>query len=297
MSTLFGTLEAGGTKFLCAVGTGPDDVRDIERVPTSSPEETLSAVIAYFQSAIRRHGPLAALGVASFGPADIDPASPQFGSILATPKPGWSNTAIVKPLQNALSLPIGFDTDVNGAALAESVWGAAQGLDCATYVTVGTGIGGGSVVNGRTVHGLRHPEIGHFYPPRHPADLDFPGCCPFHGACYEGLASGPAIERRWGVSLSHLSADHEAHAIIAYYLGHLATTLQGVLSSRRIIFGGGVCHAPGLIARIRAAAMELGAGYFCDPAALETLIVPPGLGDKAGLLGGIRLAQLACQAA
>lgn len=287
----FGALEAGGTKFLCAVGSSPADLRDIVRIPTTTPAETMARVVAYFRAAAQKAGGLDAVGIASFGPADLDPASPHWGHIRATPKPGWSHADIAGPIVSALGVPVGFDTDVNGAALAESAWGAAQGLDVATYVTVGTGIGAGTVVDGRPIHGLAHPEVSHFYPPHHPKDRDFAGTCPFHGDCLEGLACGPAIAKRWGASLSELPADHEAHDIVAFYLGHLCLVLQAVLSPRRIVMGGGVIAAHGLLDRVRAACRQLGGGYFDDTAALDDIIVPPGLGDRAGLLGAIRLAD------
>jgi len=289
----FGAIEAGGTKFLCAVGSSPEDLCEPVRIATSSPAETIKDVLSYFDGALRKYGPLQAIGIASFGPADVDRNSPRWGTILDTPKPGWSGTDLVRPLVEAFGVPVGFDTDVNGAALSEYRWGAAAGCDVATYVTVGTGIGGGTVVNGRPVHGLRHPEVGHLFPPRHVEDLAFGGLCPFHGDCLEGLASGPAIEKRWGASLSDLPPDHIAHEVIAFYLAHLAISLQAVLSPRLIVFGGGVFDTPGLIDRVREMTGRLGAGYFSDPQTADGLIAAPMLGSRSGLLGAILLAEAA----
>ena len=289
----FGAIEAGGTKFLCAVGSSPADLHDQVRIPTTSPADTLQAVLSYFHETVRKHGSLDAIGIASFGPADVDRKSPRWGTILDTPKPGWSGTDLVRPLVEAFGVPVGFDTDVNGAALSEYTWGAAMGSDVATYVTVGTGIGGGTVVDGRPIHGLRHPEVGHLFPPRHPEDLAFEGICPFHGDCLEGLASGPAIERRWGAALSDLPPDHLAHDVIAFYLAHLAISLQAVLSPRRIVFGGGVFDSPGLIEKVRETVGLLGAGYFSDPHTADALIAGPMLGSRSGLLGAILLAETA----
>ena len=284
---LFGCIEAGGTKFVLGIGTGPHDIRATARIPTTSPAETLEAAIAWF----RAQPPLAALGIASFGPVDLDPASPRWGYITATTKPGWDDTNMAGAFGRALDLPVGFDTDVNGAILGEHRWGAAQGCDVAVYITVGTGIGGGAMVGGRPVHGRGHPEMGHVRPARHPDDSDFAGICPFHGDCFEGLASGPAIQARWGASLSELAPDHPAHAITAWYLGQLCVTLQAVLAPQRIILGGGVMATPGLIARVRDAAARASGGYFGTGS--DAVIVPPGLGDRSGLLGALALAERA----
>jgi len=286
----FGAIEAGGTKFLCAIGSSPDRLGTPKRIPTTSPTETLAEVTAYFEEQIRRDGPLDAIGIASFGPAGVRTGAPGWGRILSTPKPGWSDIDLAGPLKDAFGIPVGFDTDVNGAALAEYRWGAAKGCDVATYITVGTGIGGGTVVGGRAVHGSRHPEVAHFFPRRHEADLAFAGVCPFHDDCVEGLASGSAIARRWGTSLSELPQDHIAHDIVAYYLGQLVTVLQAVLSPQRIVIGGGVSGTPGLLPRISRVAEALGNSYFGDAAQILTT---PGLGERAGLLGAVILAEQA----
>ncbi len=293
----FGAIEAGGTKFVCAVGSSPQDLSVAERIPTTDPEETMAKVTAYFREEVLRSGPLHAIGIASFGPAGVRPGAADWGRILKTPKRGWSQTSLVQPLTAAFGVPLGFDTDVNGAALAEYRWGAARDCNIATYVTVGTGIGGGTTVNGRAIHGLRHPEVGHFLPRRHPDDVAFEGTCPFHGDCLEGLASGPAIAERWGASLSHLPQNHIAHEMIAYYLGQLVVALQAVLSPRRIVFGGGVSNTPGLLDRVAHAAKDLGNGYFGDAADVDALVVAPGIGQQSGLLGALHLAEKAWQRA
>jgi fructokinase len=226
--------------------------------------------------------------LATFGPVGLDPQSVEWGHILQTPKAGWSNVDLAGPLKQTFGCPIVVDTDVNGAALAESLWGAGRGHDVVLYFTVGTGIGGGAVIHGRTLRGEGHPEMGHIRLPRHPDDMDFAGTCPFHGCCLEGLASGPAILARWGKSLSELEPDHPAHQIIAWYLAHTAVTMQAIFEPGRIIFGGGVMATPGLIERVTQQASQLGGGYFRSDA-LQT-IARPGLGDNAGLLGALAVA-------
>lgn len=289
---LFGCVEAGGTKFVLGVARDPHTILRTARIPTTTPQETLTAARAFFAEAQGEWGAFDALGIASFGPVDLDRSSPDWGRIVDTPKPGWSGTDLVGPFAAALYCPVGLDTDVNGAILAESLWGAAVGADIAVYVTVGTGIGGGALVEERPVHGSRHPEMGHMLPRRHPEDRDFAGICPFHGDCLEGLASGPAIAARWGASLSDLDANHPAHDITAYYLAQLVVAQQALLSPRRIVLGGGVFGTPGLLDRVRHEAARLANGYF-GTEDYATLIVAPGLDDRAGLLGALALAQRA----
>lgn len=289
---LYGCIEAGGTKFVLGVARGPDEVLRTARVPTTAPAETIGAALDFLTRARDDLGGYDAFGIASFGPVDLDRASPTWGHVLSTPKPGWTGADLAGAFGRAFDCPVGFDTDVNGAILSESLWGAAAGADVAVYVTVGTGIGGGALVDGRTVHGSRHPEMGHFLPRRHPDDRDFAGVCPFHGDCLEGLASGPAIMARWGASLSDLPSHHPGHAIIADYLAQLVVAQQAILSPRRIVLGGGVMGTPGLLDGVRARAGELAAGYFGDGDPAQ-LIVAPGLGDRAGLLGALALAQRA----
>lgn len=291
---LYGCIEAGGTKFILGIVTDTREVLATLRLPTEAPSVTIPAALAFFREGAAGHGPYTAFGIASFGPVDVDRRSPTWGHVVDTPKPDWSHIDLAGPFAKAFDCPVGFDTDVNGAALAESLWGAAMGADIATYVTVGTGIGGGAIVEGQPIHGHRHPEMGHFRPDRHPRDIQFGGVCAFHGACLEGLASGPAIIARWGASLSDLPADHEAHDIIAYYLAQLVVAQQALLSPRRLIFGGGVMATPGLLQRVRAQAAILAADYFGVAAPdYDALVVSPALGDQAGLMGALALAQRA----
>lgn len=283
MAGTLGAVEAGGTKFVCAIGSGPHDLIRTT-FPTTTPGETLGQVVEFFCGHAREH-PLAALGVASFGPVDLDAQSPTFGFITSTPKPGWSNVDICGVLQRGLGVPVAFDTDVNGAALAEARWGAARGLDNILYVTVGTGIGGGALVHGSPVHGLVHPEMGHILIPQDPED-SFSGACPFHGNCFEGLASGLAMELRWGAKAEALASDHPAWGLEARYLALGLANLVCVLSPRRIVIGGGVMRNPNLLPLIRKRLKECLGGYVQTPE-----IVPPLLGDDAGVLGGIALAE------
>ncbi len=292
---LFAGIEAGGTKFVCAAGSGPDDLRAEIQFPTTTPQETLARVVDFLQGAQREHGPLAAIGVAAFGPLDPDPASPTFGYITSTPKPGWAHTDFAGALRHHFDLPIAFDTDVNGAALGEWRWGAAQGLDTFIYLTIGTGIGGGGMVRGHLLHGLIHPEMGHIRLTQHQDDT-FPGICPYHGNCLEGLASGPAIERRWGQKAQDLPPEHPAWDFEADYLAQALHTFICTLSPQRIILGGGVMNQAHLFPRIRQRVQHSLNGYVQSPAILtdiDTYIVPPGLGGRAGVLGAIALAEAA----
>jgi fructokinase len=286
---LFGCIEAGGTKFVAGIASGPTAIIEMARFPTTTPKETIGATISWLAQASVRHGALSGVGIASFGPVELDRSVATWGSIGASPKPGWSHSPFASSVGEALSIPVGFDTDVNGAAIAEARWGAGQGQKISVYVTIGTGIGAGAIVNGVPLQGLTHPEMGHVRPPRHPDDTAFAGVCPFHGDCLEGLASGPAIVARWGQSLSDLPANHPGHAIIAWYLAHFANTLQSIMEPGRIILGGGVMQTPGLLEATRAEAHRIGAAYYRGNA--EDVLVRPALGDKAGLLGGLALAM------
>lgn len=290
--TAFGGIEAGGTKFICAVGTGPDDLRAEIRFPTTTPEEALGRAIAFFQDQAKKE-PLTAVGIASFGPVDPNPNSPSFGYITTTPKAGWANIDFAGAIKQALDVPVGFDTDVNGAALGEYRWGAAQGLDTFIYLTIGTGLGGGGLVNGQLMHGLIHPEMGHILTPRHPDD-DFAGICPYHGHCLEGMTTGPALEKRWGQPGQTLPADHPAWELEAYYLAQGLVNFICTLSPQRIIMGGGVMEQRHLFPMIRQQVQTLLNGYVQSSAILEQIdryIVPPRLGNKAGILGAIALAE------
>ena len=239
---------------------------------------------------------MAAIGVGTFGPVDPNPKSPKFGYITTTPKPGWAQTDFVGALRAAFDLPIGFDTDVNAAALGEYRWGAAQGLDTFLYITIGTGIGGGAMVEGNLLHGLIHPEMGHIHLP-HDWDRDpYAGFCPYHGDCFEGLAAGPAIEGRWGQRAETLPADHPAWGLEAEYIAKALSSYVITLSPQKIILGGGVMEAPGLFPMVRKKTQQILNGYVQMPEILEEIdsyIVPPGLGNKAGVLGAIALAQQA----
>jgi fructokinase len=290
-SPLLGSLELGGTKAVVAVARNPLQPLMRQRIATGDPEATLSDVVAFFRHAAAEHGPVEALGIASFGPIDIRRGSPDWGRMGRTPKPGWTGAEIGGRLERELDCPLALDTDVNGAGLAEARWGAGQGLDIA-YLTVGTGIGGGLIIGGTPVHGAMHPEIGHVRLRRHPDD-PFPGRCPFHGDCAEGLASGPAIMDRFGATLEGLGADHPFRGILADYLGQLCATLALVACPERIVIGGGVMVAGGLHAEVEQAAADWLAFYVPLP---KLFIVPPALGEDAGLVGGFALAQDRLQA-
>ncbi len=286
---LYGAIEAGGTKWMCAVGTGPDQIAAHTTFPTTTPAETLGHAIDF----LRPHT-IDALGVGSFGPVDVHHSSPTWGYITTTPKPGWVNTDVAPMLQQTLGVPVHFDTDVNTAALGEHRWGAAQGLDTFTYFTVGTGIGGGVLANGKLLHGVLHPESGHMRLPHDRVRDPFPGVCPFHGDCWEGLASGPALDRRWGQRGETLPADHPAWELEAHYLALALVNVICVLSPQRIIMGGGVMQQSQLFPLLRQNVQQLLNGYLQVPALLDAIdayIVPPALGNRAGVFGALALAQ------
>ncbi len=275
--SLYGAIEAGGTKFVVAVGESPEEPRQIERIPTTAPGETIAAVVDYF----RARGPLDALGVATFGPVDFST-----GSISTTPKLAWRNYPLRDALAKALCVPVGLETDVNGAALGEARCGAGRGLSDLIYVTVGTGIGGGALVGGRLVHGLMHSEMGHLLVRRAPGELDgFKGVCPYHGDCLEGMACGPAIQARWGARAETLPKDHPAWLVEADYLAQACFQMACVLSPQAIVLGGGVMEQAQLFSLIRTRTAELCQGYLKLPA-----IVPPGLRYPA-LSGALALAR------
>ena len=287
---VLGGVELGGTKVACLAGTGPDDVRSETRISTGDPATTLAAVVAFFVA-----NPVEALGIASFGPVELRRRHPDWGRVTRTPKPGWDGADVAGALRRGLGVPVGFDTDVNGAALGEGRWGAARGLGSFLYVTVGTGIGGGAVSGGRLVTGLVHPEMGHIAVPRVAGD-DFAGVCPFHGDCLEGLACGPALAARFGVRLE--DADDgvraEAAALAAAYLALGLRSLVYALAPERVVLGGGVAGLPGLVDGVGAALRRELAGYpglpeHDDPA----FVVAPELGARAGVLGALVLAEQA----
>jgi len=289
--TLFGGIEAGGTKFVCAVGTGPGDLRVRTSFPTTTPAETIAHAIAFFK---QQPEMVAAVGIGAFGPVDPNPASPTYGYITSTPKLAWQNTDIRGAITRSLGVPVGFDTDVNVAAIGEHRWGASQDVNSSLYVTVGTGIGGGVLVGGKPLHGALHPEVGHILVRRDPAEDPFPGICPFHGDCLEGLAAGPAVGARWQAPAQTLPPEHPAWPLEARYLALGLISMIYVLSPERIILGGGIMQQPHLFPLIRAQVQQLLNGYLKYPAVQEGIdgyIVPPGLGSDAGVLGSIALAE------
>jgi fructokinase len=287
---VFGGIETGGSKWECAIGTGPDDLRATETVPTTTPVETIGRAVAFFE----RKGPVDAIGIGSFGPVDGKPSSPSWGHITTTPKPGWANTDVGQEVHRRLSVPVAFDTDVNAAALGEQRWGAAQGLDTFCYITIGTGIGGGGMAGGNLLHGLLHPEFGHLRIPHDTGVDPFPGVCPFHGDCWEGLASGPAIEARWGRPPEELAGRDDVWELEAHYVALGLVCVICVLSPERIVLGGGVGTAPGLLSRVRPCVVALLNGYLAAPAVTEEIddyLVPPRLATRSGVLGAIALAE------
>jgi fructokinase len=290
---IFGGIEGGGTKFVCAVGSGPDNILAEVRFPTTTPQETLTQVIDFFKQQEINFGRLSSIGFACFGPLDPKLDSPTYGQILPTTKPNWTGADVVGMLRSAFEIPICFDTDVNGAALGESKWGNARGLDTFIYLTIGTGIGGGAYVEGKLLHGLIHPEMGHIPVPHDRSRDPFQGACPFHGDCFEGLACGVAIEKRWGQRGDTLPADHPAWDLEAEYVANALASYSYTLSPQRIIIGGGVGQLPHLLSRVRQRTQDLINGYIQSSFILENIesyIVPPGLGNRAGVLGALALA-------
>ena len=281
---MIGGIEAGGTKFVLAVGPSSGTITARCSIPTGDPATTLAEAAAWFAA----QGQVTALGIGSFGPVDLDPTSPSWGHITNTPKAGWANCDIAGYFARTMGVPVGFDTDVNAAALAEHA-AAGKGGGSLAYLTIGTGIGGGLVLGGACVHGIAHPEMGHIYPRRRAEDHDFPGICPHHGDCLEGLASGPAIAARWGASLSQLRFDHPAHAVIADYIAQACHMLFASIAVGEVVIGGGVANTPGLVERVAARARELDAGYL--PGGMRHAIIRPRLGSDAGITGALMLAE------
>jgi fructokinase len=293
---LWGAIEAGGTKVRCAVARGAGEVVLTRRIATTDPEQTLDAILAFFDEAQAAQGEITAFGVGSFGPLDLNLRSPTYGHILATPKRGWSGTDLVGPLHRRFAKPVAIDTDVNAAALAEIEVGAGRGLRSLAYVTVGTGVGGGSIIAGETVRGLWHPEMGHISVRRDPRDSGFAGVCPFHGDCLEGLVCGPAIRARWGAALDQIDPAREALGIIGGYLGQLAANIALMLCCERIVLGGGVMSGGALLPHIRSSTRSLLNDYLPTDALrgdMGQYITAPGLGEDSGLTGAILLAQRA----
>lgn len=281
-----GAIEAGGTKFVCGIGNDRGEIAESISFPTGDPQTTLGRVIAYF-----KEKQADAIGIGSFGPIDIRKDSPTYGYVTTTPKPGWGNFDFLGTLRREFQVPFGWDTDVNAAAFGEATWGAARGLESCLYYTVGTGVGIGVYSEGKLVHGLIHPEGGHVLTRRHPDD-DFAGACPFHGDCLEGMASGPALEKRWQVKGHELPADHPAWEIEAFYLAQSIAGAILLLSPEKVILGGGVMQQAQLYPLIREAVKRNLNGYLNAGAILEHIddyIVPPGLGQQAGLCGALAL--------
>ncbi len=292
---LLAGIEAGGTKYVCAVARDPQNVLAEARFPTGEPGSTVAQAVEFFRSAAEEHGPIEAMGIGTFGPADINPRSPGYGGILTTPKQGWSGFNLVASLREGMGqpVPIAFETDVNAAAVGEAEFGVAQHKRNVCYITVGTGIGGGFLHDGQPLHGRMHSEIGHMLMPNLETEYDIPnpgGVCPFHDHCIEGYASGPAIEKRWGQSGFDLDADHPAWELEARYLAHGAVNLTAAWSPDIIVIGGGVPQQEGLIEKIRTSFTEL-AGAYWDLPPVEEYLQNPGLDQQAGIIGALCLAQ------
>jgi len=290
MTKLYGGMEGGGTKFVCAVGTGPSKIVEEIRFPTTSPIETLDHAVAFF-----KNFDLAAIGLASFGPLDLTPDSPTYGSITATPKPGWAGTNVLAPFQNAFRVPTAFDLDVNAAAFGEYTLNPEnQSLDSLVYFTIGTGIGAGFIINRKVTHGLSHPEAGHMRLPHDRKKDPFPGICPFHGDCFEGMCCGPALARRWRKPAETLPDNHPAWNLEAMYIAYALVNIILTVSPQRIVLGGGVMGHKQLFPSIRNKVRVLLNGY---PAlsiligSMEDYIVPPGLGSRSGVLGALAMAK------
>ncbi len=288
---LYGALEAGGTKMVCAIGNENGEILEQVKFPTETPETTMPQIFDYFKGK-----DIKALGIACFGPIDLRTDSPTYGSITSTPKKGWSGYNIVKAAKEALGIPIGFDTDVNGSLLGEVTWGCAKGLSDAIYLTIGTGIGGGIMTNGKLLHGMLHPEAGHLRLPRLKND---PGksVCPYHDNCFEGLASGPSIKARWGKTADLLTDNNEVWEIEAEYIATALMNYAVILSPKKIILGGGVMHQEQLFPMIRAKFKELVNGYIVTDEMnhLDDYIVPASLNDDQGIMGAVKLAMDACE--
>jgi len=291
MKKLYGGMEGGGTKFVCAVGSRPDEIVAEIRFPTTTPGETLDQAIAFF-----RKFDLSAIGLAPFGPLDLDPASPDYGSITATPKPGWGGTNVMAAFRHVFNIPLAFELDVNAAAFGEYSWiPENRRLDSLVYFTIGTGIGMGVMINGKLTHGLTHPEAGHMRLPHDRKKDPFPGTCPFHGDCFEGLASGPALASRWRKPAEMLPDNHPAWELEATYIAYAVVNVILTLSPQRIVLGGGVMEHQLLFPSIRGKVRGLLNGYIASPVfsgSMENYILPPSLEKRSGVLGAMALAKL-----
>lgn len=285
---LFGALEAGGTKMVCAIGDENGKILEKISLPTKTPEETMPKIIEYFKDKN-----IAALGVGCFGPVDLNKNSENYGHITSTPKLAWVNYNIVGKLKSELDIPVGFDTDVNGSALGEATWGSTKGIENSIYITVGTGVGVGVIINGKPYHGMMHPEGGHILLGRHPSDTEFVSKCPYHDNCLEGLAAGPAIEKRWGDKAYNLADRKEVWELEAYYLGQAICNYIMTYSPERIVLGGGVMAQTHLFPLIRGEVRKQLGGYIRTKQTtdLDTYIVPAGCNDNQGIMGCIKLAM------
>jgi fructokinase len=288
---LYGALEAGGTKMVCAIGDENGKILERTKIPTTTPEETMPPIFDFFKDK-----GIKAIGIACFGPIDLNKDSATYGSITSTPKKGWSGYNIVEETKKALGIPVGFDTDVNGSMLGEATWGCAKGVSDAIYLTIGTGVGGGVISNGKLLHGMLHPEVGHIRLPRVEGD---PGksVCPFHDNCLEGLAAGPSIKARWGVSADQLADRAEVWEIESEYIATALMSYALILSPQKIILGGGVMHQEQLFPLIRKKFKELVNGYIVtkEMEDLDNYIVPASLNDDQGIMGAVKLAIDACK--
>jgi fructokinase len=291
---LLGGIESGGTKFVCVVGSAPDQIIAEKRIPTTSPDETIQRVIEFFKPYTFRNE-LAAAGIASFGPLDLNVASKTYGYITTTPKPGWSQVDLYGEIERGLRVPVAFDTDVNAAAFGEQYWNnQKRNLDPFIYMTVGTGIGVGVIINGAPLHGLIHAEAGHFALPHDRAKDPFDGVCPYHGDCLEGLASGKSMAIRWGQSPETLPLDHPAWDLEAEYIAFALVNLIYAYSPRRIIVGGGVAQHPGMVEAARTKVQNILNGYIQSDMVLENIeeyIQLPSLGNRSGALGAMAMAR------
>lgn len=289
MKHVVGAIEAGGTKFNCAVVTEQREVLAETRIATTTPEQTLREARAFFESSSRA---LSALGISCFGPIDLDVSSPTYGYITETPKSGWRNTDVIGAFKQ-MDIPVAFDTDVNGAAFGEHKFGAAQDLHTFAYYTIGTGIGGGGMFAGQLLHGLTHPEMGHVFLAQRNDDRSFGGICPYHAGCLEGLASGPALEKRWGIAGENLPEDHPAWDLEAHYIALALVNTICTISPQRIILGGGVMSQDVLFPLVRQKVLSLLNGYIHHPALVEEInsfIVPPALGNRSAIFGAAAMA-------
>ncbi len=290
MPKLYGGMEGGGTKFVCAVGTGSGKIVEEIQIPTTLPDETLNEAVAFF-----KNFDLAAIGLAPFGPLDVNPASPTYGFITSTPKPGWVGANVINPFQSAFQVPLAFDLDVGAAAFGEySFIPENHGLVSLVYFTIGTGIGAGFIINRKITHGLTHPEAGHMRLPHDRKKDPFPGICPFHGDCFEGMCSGPALASRWRNPAESLHTDHPAWELEATYIAYALVNVIMTVSPQRIVLGGGVMGHKQLFPSIRAKVRRLLNGYPASQIlsdSMEEYIVPPGLGSRSGVLGAIAMAK------